>query len=63
MELHQVQEAVQRAEADLRKVDRVAEALARLLVGRLRKVGSGWVLGQLKKELAKFNRHTGTWSD
>lgn len=49
-------------EQQQRIADNAADVAARLLVGRLRHV-SIWNLKKLKKELAKFNAHTGTWSD
>jgi len=55
--------AVSQAEITLRIADNLSGRLARLLVGRLRKVGSGYVLSQLKDELRKFNNHTKSWND
>jgi hypothetical protein len=56
-----MEQAVDAARADLNRVDRLASSLARLLVGRLRKVESSYVLKQLKTELRDFNAHTGSW--
>lgn len=61
MNFNEMTEAVREAEQTLNVVDRHAETMARLLIGRLRKVGAAWVLGQLKKELSGFNRHTSSW--
>lgn len=53
--------AVSDAERTLRSADDVAHALARLLVGRLRKVGNGTYLSKLKHELRDFDSRTGRW--
>lgn len=55
--------AIQDAENTIRAADNMADRLARILVGRLRKVCSVTVLSQLKKELSQFNAHTGTWKE
>lgn len=52
--------AVNEAESTLRAVDSIAEQLARMLVGRLRKVSS-YYLSKLKRELRDYNIHTGKW--
>lgn len=54
--------AIREAESKLSLLDGVAEKLARMLVGRLRKVNSKMILSELKNELRNFNRHTGKWS-
>jgi len=54
-------DAVNEAEQTLHAADSVADKMARLLVGRLRKVRSAWVLKALKRELADFNMHTQEW--
>ena len=55
--------AVQDAKNTLDAADNVADSLARMLVGRLSRVGSTHTLTQLKKELRSFNMHTGNWSN
>lgn len=61
--LDQMNSAIREAEGVLRDADEVALKLALLLRGRLRKVGSGYLLGQLKRELRDFNIRTGKWKD
>ena len=56
-----MRQAVSEAEQTMRAADSVAESMARMLVGRLRKVNSSYVLSQLKRELQDFNMHTSTW--
>lgn len=63
MNFDQMEAAIRDAQNRLSVADRVAGRLVSMLVGRLRKVSNGYVLGQLKKELTKFNRQTNTWSD
>jgi len=64
MNIADMRAAIDDAQTTLNRADSLSGDLARLLVGRLRKGNiSPWVLGELKKELAKFNRHTGSWSD
>jgi len=53
--------AVSEAEIVINAADSVATRMARLIVGRLRKVGSTYVLAALKRELSDFNAHTGKW--
>lgn len=55
--------AIRDAENQLNVADGIAEKLARLLAGRLRKVGSGYLLARLKLELRDFNAHTKTWKE
>lgn len=62
MNLSDMEAAITSAEAELRRADMVASGLARLLRGRLRKVESGYVLADLKRELKDFNIHTKNWS-
>lgn len=50
------------AEATVRAADSIADHMARILRGRLRKV-SKWNLKSLKRELADFNAHTGEWKN
>ena len=57
----QMQAAVSEAETTLKAADSVATKIAGLLVGRLRRVSSAWVLRALKKELANYNMTTSEW--
>lgn len=61
MGIDELREAVSDARSKLRSADRVADDLADLLVGRLRKGVSAYKLKQLKRELRDFNIHTGSW--
>lgn len=61
MNIDQMNAAVDEAKATLQRADSVADKLARLLIGRLRKVSSPWVLRTLKKELANYNMRTSEW--
>ena len=58
-------EAVDEADHTMRMVDSLADRLAQMLVGRLRKIGSGRypnsTLCSLKKELSQYNMTTGQW--
>jgi len=53
--------AFEDAKRTLNRADDVATNLARILVGRLRKVYSDSALADLKRELKDFNIHTSTW--
>jgi hypothetical protein len=53
--------AVEQAEMQIRAADTVATDMAKLLLGRLNRVNSDWVLADLKRELANFNIRTGEW--
>lgn len=53
--------AVSDAERTLRSADEIANSLARLLVGRLRKCGNSHHLTKLKMELRGFDARTGHW--
>ena len=55
-----MREAVAQAKNTLSAADSVANQMACILSGRLRKVDS-WMLKALKKELRAFNSHTGRW--
>lgn len=57
----QMNQMVDEAQSTMDAADRVVWKLAKILIGRLRHVPSGWVLRQLKKELADYNMHTGQW--
>lgn len=61
MSFDEMYKAINDAKNQLAVADGVAERLANLLVGRLRKVGSGYLLSLLKMELRHFNAHTKTW--
>lgn len=61
MTLTDMERAVNDANATLSRADTLADQLARLLIGRLKRVSSGYVLRSLKKELADYNMHTGAW--
>lgn len=56
----QMRSALAEARAQLVAADSVADRLADMLVGRLRKVDRDH-LRQLKRELAHFNARTGKW--
>ena len=56
----EIKAAVQNARLLNRAIDRQANTLASLLVGRLHNV-SDYHLKLLKKELRDFNIHTGRW--
>lgn len=51
------------AQLTIRQADSIAEDMARLLVGRLRKVGSDCTLKKLKRELAAYDAHTKRWKE
>lgn len=57
----EMEAALSGAERTMNVVDSVAAKIARLLVGRLRKVNSHRTLSQLKAELANFDSRTGRW--
>ena len=56
----EMRQAVSEARQTLSAADDVANAMAILLEGRLRKVND-WNLKKLKAELRDFNAHTGKW--
>lgn len=53
-------QAIKEAKITMSECDRVADDLADILVGRLRKVNT-YRLKRLKKELSQFNSRTGKW--
>ena len=57
----QMDQAVREAEVVLSAGDKMADKIARFLIGRLRRVTSGYVLRHLKTELRDYNMHTGEW--
>lgn len=61
MQFEDMAYAVSDAEQTLSLADRFAEKMARMLMGRLRKIGSMYVLRSLKQELRDFNMTTGEW--
>jgi hypothetical protein len=63
MTLTDISNAARAAKADLERINMMATELAELLEGRLRHVNRTMPLITLKKELRKFNIHTGTWRD
>lgn len=67
MNINEMRAAVVDAENILRRVDLVTEDLAKLLVGRLRKIPRTWantnVLCNLKRELQNFNITTRRWKN
>jgi hypothetical protein len=63
MTFDEMNHAVEDAEKTMRFADRTADRLAHLLIGRLRKVSSGYTLKRLKLELRDFNAHTERWSE
>jgi len=50
------------AEKTMKQADDVADSMAAMLRGRMRKV-SPYVLKQLKRELSRFNARTGRWAE
>ena len=63
MNYSEFSEAINDAENVMAKADRAAETFARLLIGRLRKVGNHNTLCKLKKELTKYNMQKFQWKD
>jgi len=53
--------AFQEAEIQVKAADAIADSMAMMMVGRLRRVNQ-YTLGKLKKELEGFNRQTGRWT-
>lgn len=58
----QMRAAVREAEMTLDAAQSVARQMASMLAGRLRTCHAA-DLKRLKRELRKFNTHTGTWRD
>lgn len=58
----QFRAAMRDAEVTMSAADSVAENMARIIEGRLRKVPS-WILKKLKRELSQFNANTGKWKE
>lgn len=61
MNLNNMEIAVEDAKRTMDAADEIATKLARLLIGRMRRVDSGYALRALKKELADYNMKTGAW--
>lgn len=61
MNFDDVTRAVEDAEFTLKLADRHATQIAKLLVGRVRRVDSTYTLKALKLELRDFNANTGRW--
>lgn len=61
MNYSEMTEAVNDAKQTLHFADIMANKIARLLVGRLRKVESHYTLSCLKRELRDYNIQTGEW--
>lgn len=57
----EMMKAVDEAEATLRIADRMANRMAKMLIGRLREVVYYDVLKNLKRELRDYNMHTCQW--
>jgi len=62
MNIFEMRSEVRNAKQTLDNADNVANEMAHILRGRLRKV-SPYVLKALKKELRSFNAHTQSWKD
>lgn len=64
MTLADMENAVSDARRTLEQADRAAARMANMLRGRLRCSNlPPYLLRDLKKELAKFNMHTGEWKE
>lgn len=61
MNYEEAEAALRATEKTLNVLDSFASTLARLLMGRLRKVNSGTALKALKAELANYDSRTGKW--
>lgn len=61
MNYEEAEAALRATERTLNVLDNFASTLARLLMGRLRKVNSGTALKALKAELANYDSRTGKW--
>lgn len=63
MNYAEMDQALRDAKETLAMGDRAALSLARMLVGRLRRVESKYLLAQLKKELRDYDAVTGLWKE
>jgi hypothetical protein len=61
MNYDEARQLLKLAELSNEAADSIADGIARLLCGRLRKVRNGTVLRALKKELANYDMTTGRW--
>ena len=62
MKFEELRTAVDNAEYTLTQADNVANDIAKMLKGRLRKVNP-YVLSKLKSELKEFNSKTKSWNE
>lgn len=58
-----MRDSMREAEATIRAADMVSSQMARMLVGRLRKVQHRGALEALKRELRDYNMQTGQWKE
>jgi hypothetical protein len=58
-----VRTAVEQAQFQLEAADSVATNMAKLLVGRLRRVNRHNALAALKRDLQDYNIQTGKWKE
>lgn len=64
MTITQMEQSLEDARITMARSDAVAGQLASMLRGMLRSANiPSYVLKDLKKELANFNMHTGTWKE
>lgn len=64
MELEDMERAVKEAEYVINRANSYVGKMAYLVKGRLRSGNvSGWILGELKREMRDYNIHTGKWRD
>lgn len=61
MTIDDLKAAVDQAETTLRMTDLIADKMAKLLIGRLRKVTSYRVLKRLKAELQQYDATRDRW--
>lgn len=62
MKFDEMREAINDARATINRADMVVSGMASMCAGRLRSAGvSHHYLCELKKELANYNMHTGSW--
>ncbi len=63
MKFTEMQAAINEAEAELNRADMLANNLAELLQGRLRKITRYGLLKRLKAELQHYNASTNRWRE
>lgn len=61
MNYEEARQVLNLAKQSVEAADSIADGIAALLVGRLRKIRSGYVLRLLKKEFANYDMTTGRW--